>query len=350
MAFYRVWQLLLFAFVLTLISCDGARTTNDLFDDYIGRLERVLELDIVKVDPVTTAYPSRRQLQVATQEVKIDFLDFLGILDCDLNRVIAGRNSVLGKVMQPSQRWLYEVSLLSALEDCIRHLQTQEEPPEVLTELFKIKGLKERELPAVVWNATWAGPEFQQLFSSRYGPLTAAFRFSDHAELSAALSSLAKWSRQPGLLTDASAYEASNQTLAITPIIGRLLVSYQESIHYLNAINQAVEVRLAARPVCFQGRPNRDAKILSNVLQKVFIGGIQPHLSELDKAFRTWMYTLQSTHEKLPGEIQEKADLIEAVGLESDLRQAFLMATRAHTRVWNDILQQCGLRVGTANV
>lgn len=359
------WLILWLLPLLILSGCSGGDSLENRFDDYEARLARVLDLDYgPEPSPEPLPFPSRRSLQLTLQDLRIDWLEFFALSDCDLSRVVGERNSSLGKVMAPSQQWLYERELLRALAEC-RQKREAEGEMEAAARLADIETLKRRDYPLVIWNATWASPEYQSLLSTRGGALNTTFRLADHAELTATLSRLRELAEQESRQTDFTRtkppedIEALNQSLVSAPAIGALWVSLELASARMARINNALQERLARRPLCPSGKPVEAARFLKNVLLNVYAPQVQNPLAELQRANQRWRPLLAG---QAASQVQALATLEQqsaATGgsrwsewrqfherfldarstLETELRQEL----RRHARLMSDTLHSCGL-------
>ncbi|ABC28691.1 conserved hypothetical protein [Hahella chejuensis KCTC 2396] len=338
---------------LSLTACLGPPDTSaELFQDYRDRLERVLDTDFPVAErtlPVEV-YPRSKVLLRDVAELKINLLDFLGLTDCELNRLVGFRNSSLGKMMPASQKWLYEQQFLSLGEACLTTLESQEEEADLAVELRQALASKREEIRNVAWNATWAGPEWQALMSQKEGGFELGFQAGDWVELSLALSSFAEWSARPESASiNADSLEALNRRLLTYPMVGRLLVSTEEASAQMGAIVEGLRRRLAERPLCVSGAPTERSRILQNVLVNIYIVRVQPYLAQLEKARREWLPPLQRSYEHLQGDqsvaLRAFAQRYLQEG-ESSLWREFRHTAAAHAAVWTEMLAQCGMAPG----
>jgi len=332
--------------VLCLLGCDDGKQSGQLWQDYIGRLERVLETEIAAQSVMMKPYPTRKALRISPRKVTIDIVDFLALLDCDLSRVVASRNAILGKVMQASQQWLYEAELIKALQECIAVLSAQEEPAEVVAKLKGSLAIKTSELPAIVWNATYAGPEFQVFMSAREGTLATDFKFADYADLTSALAQLTQWAAKPLFPGQSADYEKANQQLITYAVYGRLLLSIKEATNKLEAVSAALQRKLAERPLCFHQQPNRKATILKNILANVYNARVQPYLAELNKAYKEWHQLLYQLASGLPSDPLDNFSRAYLSQTPNSVYGLFQQASVKHAKQWTKLLESCGLKPG----
>lgn len=89
------------------------------FEDYRSRLANVLHVAPANAaQPAPLRYPALRGMKQNIPELNINLRDFYALNQCEVNSLIAERNTALGKIQAPSQRYVYERKLLSGLRDC----------------------------------------------------------------------------------------------------------------------------------------------------------------------------------------------------------------------------------------
>ena len=107
-------------FVL-LITITGCHQTNVIshFKDYQLRLARILETQPPEpVDINRITLPAKKQLLTTLPALSVSMREFYGLEGCAIKPIIAKRNTSVGKLQSQSQRLLYELELLRALEFC----------------------------------------------------------------------------------------------------------------------------------------------------------------------------------------------------------------------------------------
>lgn len=105
--------------VLGCAACEPLSPAEELLDDYLTRLARVLDTD--KPDMVRQPLPRLPPHSTLTQTIaplKIDLLDYWALRECGLTIILSERNSVLGRVMLPSQHLHMDGRILRQLVYC----------------------------------------------------------------------------------------------------------------------------------------------------------------------------------------------------------------------------------------
>jgi len=169
----RVYKYLVGLLLITLLaSCSRSNSAESAFDNYIYRLSNVLGVErrdkTLEGQALLERYPTHRQLIQGIAPLKINLLDFLKLSSCDLQRHVGKRNSNLGRVLQPSQRMLYEYTFIHLAEECLQQLDNTSELFRLLSESVETK---RQQLSLLRWNAAFASKEFSVLFSLSASPL-----------------------------------------------------------------------------------------------------------------------------------------------------------------------------------
>ena len=130
--------------------------------DYQNRLARTLDAkgSATSLPQSSWTKPRPEQLQIALADLSVDGLDFLSLSGCALQITVGKRNSSLGKLAPPSQRLLLELEFLRLAPDCIAQLQVESDNEALISALEQATALKRRQLPARIFNAVLAGPEW----------------------------------------------------------------------------------------------------------------------------------------------------------------------------------------------
>ena len=99
-------------------SCERRATAEEVFDDYLTRLARVLDLTKPEVLRQTLPrMPVASSLQQNIPAIKIDLLDYWAFRECGLTLLLSERNSVLGRVMPASQHLHMDGRILQQLQE-----------------------------------------------------------------------------------------------------------------------------------------------------------------------------------------------------------------------------------------
>lgn len=224
--------------------------------------------------------PPARDIRLEPARESIDILEYLRIGRCELQQLVAERNSSLGRLAQPSQRLVYEIRFLSAGDACLEAIG--EDYPELAADLGRVLEAKRRDLPLVIWQATLGGDEFREYWQRGNDPLPETF--GEAPELMLALSQLADdiegW-RAGDLAIDSSRLEHQLDVIR-RGSGGKQLAAWALIDEKLAAASGVVRDRIERRALCFEGMPTPKADILDSVVREYFVGRIQRWAASLN--------------------------------------------------------------------
>lgn len=328
------------------MACGRTESENKL-SDYLQRLARVLEVEEpAAADLTLPAMPAPRELRVEIVPPKIDLLEFLQLADCRLQRLVAAHNSSLGKLAQPSQRLIYELEFLQHGAPCAALLQA-EGRDDLARKLAEVLRQKRMQLPTVIWQATLGAGEMRALWQvpNTLGDYPADTASVVPMAVTSLLGRAKRW-LSGDWQVNGVALERDLRLLK-TGDGGALLRSWQLLAEELGRGTLLLQNRLAEGPLCYNGQPNRRARILLNVVQQKFIAEIQPWAVELNRR----------RYELLPAitQLEETLASAEPASYRHWRRQrdqqfsAAFAAPRLHVAALQPLLQQCGLAPGTSH-
>jgi len=359
--------LLMLGVVFSLTACRSDYTASDLFENYFYRLSNSLQVSDNVVDAqkklsVFTSvpvYPSRRTLQLAVPPLSINLLEFLRLSECELQRHIGQRNSGLGRVMEPTQQFLYDTQFIRLARMCLSSLEESSSSRSLLEQAL---AHKQQYLSSVVWNATLASQEFSTLFSTSAQPLSLV-------ELEAGALQLVNDSANKKAnqkidekveVDDSKTFsmlshlESHYQVVGASKWLGRLRLSMQYASQQLALADSLLLSRIKDKPLCFNQRVSSQFRIVDNVFHKFYIGETQPYLAKLHQHTHR-LFTLVDSLVQLQQPPAHFTAFWKSVydeqgeGVSSDKTieslsewQNFNAAVRQHTRHWQALLEQCG--------
>ncbi|SFB88166.1 Protein of unknown function [Marinospirillum celere] len=353
----RAWLLvvLISSSVLLLAGCSGS-STQQLLDDYLTRVTRALEIDAIQPEarPTLPNWPSASQREVPLQGIRLGLLEAYGLRACpDLLTRVAERNNQLGRVMIPSQRFLYELRLASTLQSCVENPSTQVEA-ETLEELERLTQQVYRRLPAVFWNFLVSSDEMAGLFSLS-GEGLSPDRHLPLSEQQTQLEYLLETARLLENQQRPSRYQDFERELRVfrdQAVVGQLLRAFTDANRYLQAVNHQLRQRLEGTLLCPRPTPELPrAQISQNVLLNVYIADVQPWFARLERKAQIWLPAINQLLDSplAPSAIQEYRETwINPDNPETPWRR-FQELNRQHAGYWEKLLQQCGLQPGLAD-
>lgn len=318
--------------------CEQRPAAEQLLDDYLTRLARVLDLPKSEVLRQTLPrMPAASSLQQNIPAIKIDLLDYWAFRKCGLTLLLSERNSVLGRVMTASQHLHMDGRILQQLVICNEQIKDTE--LQQLTQELLI--LKRAHWPARYWNATIAGPELRSFWSTATEPLIPGHE-ATYTPADAALRELVKLPQklQNKTWPDIRALESHYQQLDAYALGGKLLQSLQLSRDYLASANQMLLIATEEKTLCPRGTPRKELDYARNVMQKYFIGEVQPWLASVNQRS---ILLLPSYQQLVAQQDVKLLPLITTFHQQvTDLYEDFLKQTRAHVAHWQTLFDACG--------
>ncbi|MCJ8169169.1 DUF3080 family protein [Atopomonas sediminilitoris] len=328
-----------------LAACEQADPAAALQEDYLSRLARALE------QPTAPAFdrqallvlrpPPKRALVNGIPDTRISLLELLvDSSTCPRLRVlISERNSILGKVMQPSHQLAYEVALVHELEACLR--ESAEQNSDWHAALTSLKQQKQQQLPLHYWNLFAASSEVRQhLRFAEHGlaPENPAGAWLD--EFAALVNLPSRFQQRPVL----TANEIDQHLLGLSRSTGggQWLHSVLRLTETLTHGTQMLQQRAARKPLCPLGRATPPARIAQNVMIKYFAGQLQPYLARVDQRGQRWHGLIQQWRAQPGATAAFEAYL---ASLER-LWQRYQQAQHTHIQAWQDTLRACQLAPG----
>ena len=347
---HRARPMALLLMVPVLSACNPFSEARPMLDEYVERVARVLETEPELSSPEPAEQiPRRRDRVLAMPELDMGILDFLSLYGCELQLVVGEKNSVMGRVMQPLNRLRYEVRFIEAARECLPEVE-DEELEEALQRAIESK---RESLPIAVWNATWGVEEVETLFTLAKGYYPVAPEGDPVSDLAVDAQQLnAATARLLDERLDVSLEFAGNvhQRWQAEYRAGQLINSARLLAARLDDATGLLQERLDGRPLCLNGKPNNQSDIVQNMFFSVYIGEIQPYMGEVRRARDALIEPLarlaQQQEEVMPEQFRDWYLQHLSLSAEGSLWLELDRAMADHTRAWQDLLEQCGLRPG----
>jgi hypothetical protein len=333
-------------FCLVLIGCGSPKSAEAIFDNYLARLSKALDVERADdfLSPQLMRYPANRELFYAVAPTKINLLDFLKLSSCDLQRHIGQRNSGLGRVLQPSQRLIYEYKFINLGDACLKTLDDKSELYRLLSESLI---LKREQLAMVRWNAVFASHEFSVLFSLGAEPLNVEEIIFEPNELYAALENIYRYASASELSeSDELALEQAFSVVVSSKRLGEIRHSMQLVRLFLADGDKLLRSRLSDRPLCFNEKPNQKFNVLQTVFLKYYINEIQPYIAKLHQQSDPLFKRIERLSDHLNKDQRMSLafdNFWKVVFVNKDSEwQLYNEAISQHTKNWQRLLIQCG--------
>ena len=350
--------------VSLLQGCFGAPSIDDTMDEYTARLSRVLDKPLTQEAfsqealPDSTlatsnialpshTYPTLAELGNNVNPLNINIREFYAIQDCELGRIVAERNTALGKTQLPSQRLQYEHRLLNVLANCEARLQAADNP--IASTVAAWRKQKQVQYQSVWANVVQTSTEMKLGLSMAGSPLQASENKDAKATVNALnfINGLAETLKQKNAVdtnVEASAnnngeLEQQLQIIASSRLPAKLWQTQAVLNNRLALLNQVLAPALN-NVKCENGIDSDKATILRNVFYLYFIEEIQPIASTLN----SYHYQLQPLWKQWAENAALSAPFkahIRTHAIDNFVQYSATM--KAHVSLWQDFLGRCNL-------
>ncbi len=328
-----------------LSACLPQRDVSGLLNDYVSDLNRYQGLSILmpkKRFPEYSLPPYRMKQQLLTQ-FDLGLIDFLSLQQCELGFLVANKNSILGKVMPNSQRFLYEVHVIKALNECDKGSASLQK------KLKQIASNKRVELSKAYANALFNSDETDVFFSLSNGYLPLSSNVSGFHDLRLSLAALAQLGSKidagvsavdilaSGLLDD---FERHFKIINNSEYAGRLLMSLILLTDHLTSIAKALSV-LETDPVFCRG----PMVFLRQNFKTHYVEKIQPYLARLNLPAYDVLSHLKRIQQSAALPSNELRFFLMQFSMAdgSTIWRPYQKSVQKHAYEWNRLLRACHL-------
>lgn len=333
--------------------CFGAPSIDDTMDEYTTRLSRVLDKPLSQNEPSLTArrnlalpsqtYPTLSALGNNVTTLNINIREFYAIQDCELGRIVAERNTALGKTQLPSQRLQYEHRVLNALVNCEARLNAADNP--IASTVAEWRKQKQAQYQSVWANVVQTSTEMKLGLSMAGAPLQASENKDAKASVNALnfINGLAETLKHESVVevsaSDSGELEQQLQIIASSRLPAKLWQTQAILHNRLASLNHVLAPALN-NVQCKNGITSDKATILRNVFYLYFIEEIQPIASTLN----SYHYQLQPLWKQWVKNAALSAPFkahIRTHAIDNFVQYSATM--KAHVSLWQDFLGRCNL-------
>ncbi|GAB3480687.1 DUF3080 family protein [Marinomonas epiphytica] len=322
--------------LLVLVGCDNRFVAKEHLDHYFTNLKRSQFIDLSQPPALDwQIYPALRNRLLNMSEFDISLLDFLSLQRCDVGYLAGKRNSVLGRVMTHSQRFLYEVNIVRAIESCEIH------DDDLAAELSNVAQAKRAELSKALANALFNDQDSSGFFSLSNGLIPMSHSTAHDGELLAALQRLVviaqKLDQLP--LIESEQFEEDLKTLSDSEYFGRMLMSLMHLESYLLAVSQSLAIQdhtLCGPPLSF----------LRTVFKDQYIDLLQPYMARLNSSAYEVLplfNQLMNTLPPLPKALSDYVSLLSFTEPNGGWKR-YQRASQAHAQAWSRLFSLCKVK------
>ncbi|GHE22990.1 DUF3080 family protein [Halomonas urumqiensis] len=323
---------------------NGSDDSDQLLIDYQGELARHLDLEppMPQAPGNIGAFPPRRERLLDVPDTREGMLDIYALRECHITTMVAERNSALGRVAPPSQRWLYELELWQRLDACLNS-----NVPDSLAEsdrqrLERLTAVKTEQLPRVSWNAMLESEEFEKSFSRASSVLPQDQLAPPEAQLEALafLHALVRHQFEPQRQPDTDRLEEHLQALRERPYSGELLRTLLLAEQRLREASNLLSETLARHDSC-QGLEDFSASPEDSPVG----ADLATWLEQLDKAGTRWLGSLDrllAAHPEQAEPVHDYARRWLSLDAADAVLPAFRDAREAHLDLRQTLAKRCG--------
>lgn len=344
---YRATSLALLAAGLLLVGCDRQGASDALWLDYQRQLaEALATAPPTPASPDNIpAFPGPSERLFEIPETREGLLDVHALRRCHITTLVEERNSALGRVAPPSQRWHYELELWRRLESC-RGSDVAEALGEAdRARLERLTTTKGEQLARVSWNTLLGSSEWVGNFSraSRPLPPQGIDDLSPHLDALDYLETATRNQFNQEWQLDTSTLEGHLKTLQQSPVSARLLRTLMLTNQRLDEANALLATQLQRGAVCEQ----RDA--LRRLGEEHLDAQVQPFIATLEQQTAAWFGALDrlyDAHEVARAPIRDYHRRWFSLEAPDTPWREFQAARATHETLWNRLRRACGLEQG----
>lgn len=341
--------LLMLSLLFLLPACTFKSPLESNITTYKDRLLNVLNVssaDLTVSDDFAASFPARTSMLVDVPQIDMNLREFYGIENCPIKQLIAQRNTALGKIHLPSQRFKYEVEVINTLQTCYQRLVNDAKRD---ASLAKEKALIGEWLSSkkASYDANWANliTQSEEIYLSLNNPAT-ILNGDDSDSLNAALIDL---NYLLSLNNEASSNLVNNQDLTN---LEAHLQSMQQHRFYSRlwksmelvdsemALLNTILIAYLPEFQCHSVSNKAKFDILRNVFSKYFIQGVQPIASALNN----YQYQLQPLIKRLSEHPDLPQTLKKELKNKNETRFSIYQQTlKNHIDIWQQFFARCSV-------
>ena len=331
--------------ILILTGCNQP-PSKAILEEYGHRLMNVLDkptIDFQHAD--TPSLPGVRELSQNTTTFKISLLEAISFRTCGLDQLIGEKNSSLGKVYTPSQRFIYEASFIQAATQCLNVYPPADKKYQLLHPIVE---KKKQEIHLHFQNMMLTDKGLYHLWFSGMNEIQPGKEAG--ADRSLWVDSMMFFIEQSKAIEKGKIQHISIHTIeqqisnmSHSAFLPSLMTSLRKSAHILHQINQSL-IQHQEIAYCRKGqKPRKHQLYLQNVFRKFYIGQVQPYLAQLDRlSYMTHPY-IEAVY--LQAGIPEPfQDYVQNIFIHPDSHERKLrQEAKKHVTWWQGFFQSCNL-------
>ena len=319
-------------------------------EEYHQRLSNVLGTDtqLRNIKPADLHSPRGLQPEAlstdhktdasAFENERINLSEFYKLPECGLKPLIAERNTTLGKLQAPSQRYLYELRIRSTMTSCMAKAAPAQK--DVLTALVK------RKHPALLHSWRKLLLDSEEIKQALFHTSSSLSTGEKHDFAIQSWGQLRSYDPKNVEENDEMTYpelthlqnlEAQLKTISESKIPAKLRHSMVTLNHYLPQTTDFLEKHTSALD-CQKTQDKTKLQYLNNVFKLFFIEKIQPLSSQMNQ----WHYKLQP----IMADLYRDQSIDPYQQIVTQHFQSYQNNIKRHVRLWQSLYKTCGFSPG----
>ncbi|WP_342807944.1 DUF3080 family protein [Alteromonas sp. M12] len=315
---------------LILVNACGQSSIQSSFTEYQNQVGEELNISILlNTENPSLHYPSSQQMKLDIPETTMNLRDFYALKHCPVFTLIAQRNTALGKVQLPSQRFAYEVKLIQGLNECLQQTDDEQQQQQ-LTQWLEDKY---QTLPKVWAQMVLSSAEIRRSLSTN----STLFTQISNEQLRSYQASLSLIvNLYSPTMTDIDGLEAALNTLRQQPLPAQIWYTQNQLSFWLNNLADRLQSEFA-KISCQSASSAEQIANLKLIYEQNFIADILPvigRLAEVHHMLEPNFKTLRNN----PVLLEPFKKFLIQRKLESE---NYLNARHKHEKVWQNLFIKC---------
>lgn len=319
--------------ILLLCSCSFQPDIADITTEYAQRLATVMQRPEAELFTITPLHELPMEPN-SVSKLDISLKDFYQLRDCPLYSLVAERNTALGKIQAPSQRYIYEIKLLREMHACLNLIedeklrqqiqQWQQQKQSVLQQQWQLVLQTEEIRYALGRNSGWIGTnQTEQLSETRQ---SVQYLLNLRPDEDPAQS-------------DTVDLEKHLQQLQQARLMARLFRTARLLESHLSSLTEWLNAQELS---CPSGKAAKQIQFLRNVFGLFFVEQIQPLASRLNNMYYQLMPQWRMLLQAHPG----MSEWLKRRELDYD---QYRHSLASHIKFWQSLFEQCNLSPPASN-
>jgi hypothetical protein len=330
---------ILLASLLALAGCSGDPGGTEHLNEYLSRLSSATGMALPARDAMTAPVGLPRERPIETIDAQaIDLIDFLSLSGCELQINLGRRNTQLGRTASPSQQLLLHLEFLALAPPCLPVLRARGEVA-LADKIDSAHVTRRQHLPQLIFQAVLQGPEWQAFWQP--APVLGLYPANTDSRVITALSKQARLVER-WLDGDWSAGAAEFELLLSELRAGdggTLLFALQQAHFSLGRANQLLANLAREAPLCPYGHPTERSKALQRVVERFFVGDLQPWLTALRRRWELLNPAIEQLERPLAGALPQSYEQWRKH--RDHLPESLIQEIKAHVGLIQQALASC---------